>query len=241
MINTANESSVADVLILLVHYGFEIIDYTLEELIEKWLINHKIIWIRLAVIEALYQGRYKAISVEQILNIWQKKGNASYHFTQDFERLICKDITQASTFITQVITEENCAEINNYEQENEKELINKNIDNNQNILPISDINFDNLEEEIDREIIITNPEIQTVKNLTNNKEINSISQAEGEENLLNYDTIKENYNKSSVIFLDDPFPKQPIHKFVPPLDSSEFFARLKELMEDEENLVTEED
>ena len=91
MINTANESSIADVVNLLVYYGFEMIGYTVEEILEKWLINHQIILIRLAVLEALYQGRYKAISVEQILNLWQRKGNVHYHFTQDFEKLICKD------------------------------------------------------------------------------------------------------------------------------------------------------
>ncbi len=45
-------------------------------------------WIRIAVIEALYQGRYKAISVEQILSIWRRRGKILSHFNREFEAIV---------------------------------------------------------------------------------------------------------------------------------------------------------
>jgi len=49
-------------------------------------------WIRMAILEALYQGRYKVISVEEILKIWQRRGHPTFHFTGEFERLVCKNL-----------------------------------------------------------------------------------------------------------------------------------------------------
>ncbi len=74
---------------LLRHYSFDLGEYTVEQLLSYWLGQYDSNWIRLAVIEALYQGRYKAISVEQILALWQRRGQPSYHFNHEFERLVC--------------------------------------------------------------------------------------------------------------------------------------------------------
>ncbi len=46
----------------------------------------------LAVIEAIYQGRIKAVSIEHILNFWQKKGKVIKHFNSEFERLVTFDL-----------------------------------------------------------------------------------------------------------------------------------------------------
>jgi hypothetical protein len=46
----------------------------------------------MAVLEALYQGRYKVISVEEILKLWHRRGQPTFHFTHDFERLVCKNL-----------------------------------------------------------------------------------------------------------------------------------------------------
>ena len=89
-LNTAADFAVA----LLIHYSFELGGYTASELIDCWLHDYSANWVRLAVIEALYQGRYKAISVEQILAFWQRRGQAVYHFNHEFERLICGNFTQ---------------------------------------------------------------------------------------------------------------------------------------------------
>lgn len=74
---------------LLAYYSFDLGNQTIAELIANWLRHHSPQWIRSAVIEALYQGRYKAISVEQILAFWQRRNQPLCHFNHEFERLVC--------------------------------------------------------------------------------------------------------------------------------------------------------
>lgn len=78
---------------LLGRYGFESKGYTPPELLRKWRQQYPVKWIRLAVIEALYQGRYKVISIEQILSLWLRRTQATYHFTHEFEHLICRNLS----------------------------------------------------------------------------------------------------------------------------------------------------
>jgi hypothetical protein len=75
---------------LLNHYGFESDTQPLEELVEVWEQSYPHPWVRLAAIEALYQGRYKAVSVGQILATWQRRGQVIHHFNHEFERLISR-------------------------------------------------------------------------------------------------------------------------------------------------------
>ncbi len=82
---------------LLTHYSFDLGGYKAKELIARWQVQFPLHWLHLAVVEALYQGRYKAISVEQILNIWLRRGQASFHFNMEFERLICSKFPQILT------------------------------------------------------------------------------------------------------------------------------------------------
>ena len=79
---------------LLIHYSFDLGGYTAQQLIDHWLKDFSANWICSAVIESLYQGRYKAVSVEQILAFWRRRGLASYHFNHEFERLICGNLPQ---------------------------------------------------------------------------------------------------------------------------------------------------
>ena len=76
---------------LLVHYIFDLAGHTPSELIDRWLKDYPATWVHLAVVESLYQGRYKAVSVEQILAFWKRRGQALYHFNHDFERLVCSN------------------------------------------------------------------------------------------------------------------------------------------------------
>jgi hypothetical protein len=85
----------SQIAVLLTRYGFELKGITPQELIERWLKMYPAKWVRLAVVEALYQGRYKAISVEQILSIWQRRGQPTFHFTYDFERLVFRVLPPA--------------------------------------------------------------------------------------------------------------------------------------------------
>ena len=74
---------------LLEHYSFEIEGGSARELVSEWAVELPSEWLRLAVLEALYQGRYKAVSVSQILAIWERKQQPKTHFNGEFERLIC--------------------------------------------------------------------------------------------------------------------------------------------------------
>ncbi|OIP71255.1 MAG: hypothetical protein AUK48_12710 [Oscillatoriales cyanobacterium CG2_30_44_21] len=79
---------------LLRHYGFDFGGYTANDLMRAWSIFEPE-WVRQAIIEALFQGRYKAISVNQILIFWERKGEIICHHNREFERLICGDFSSA--------------------------------------------------------------------------------------------------------------------------------------------------
>ena len=82
---------------LLVQYSFDLNGYSASELINHWRKDYPLDWLHLAVIEALYQGRYKAISVQQILTFWQRRGQVSHHFNMEFERMICSKFPESLT------------------------------------------------------------------------------------------------------------------------------------------------
>jgi hypothetical protein len=94
MTDLANDLTVTQIAVLLTRYRFELKGYTPLEIIERWLRLYPIKWVRLAVVEALYQGRYKAISVEHILSIWLRRGRPMFHFSYEFERLIFRVLPQ---------------------------------------------------------------------------------------------------------------------------------------------------
>ncbi len=74
---------------LLAYYSHEVVDQTQEHLLEDWLETYPRQWVRLALIEALYRGRYKTISVGELLAAWTRRGQPLYHFNREFEALIC--------------------------------------------------------------------------------------------------------------------------------------------------------
>ncbi len=82
---------------LLIQYSFDLGGYTASELINRWLKDYPATWVCQSVIEALYQGRYKAVSVEQILFFWQRRGQALHRYNYEFERLICSNFPQILT------------------------------------------------------------------------------------------------------------------------------------------------
>ncbi|EKQ69266.1 hypothetical protein OsccyDRAFT_1891 [Leptolyngbyaceae cyanobacterium JSC-12] len=90
--HSASQSSAILAVDLLRHYSFELGQYNLSQQVDIWLDYYPAQWLPTAIIEALYQGRYKAISVEQILNIWQRRGHPVYHFNHEFERLVCGNL-----------------------------------------------------------------------------------------------------------------------------------------------------
>ena len=95
------DTIVAQTLALLNHYCFELPGTTAIDLLAGWLEKYQADWVRLAVIEALYRGRYKAVSVEQILNLWSRRQYASYGFNHEFERLICRKLPRNLTHLSE--------------------------------------------------------------------------------------------------------------------------------------------
>lgn len=87
-----NNAAAAAAALLLANYSFDVGGYRASELVERWSGHYPANWVRLAVIEALYQGRYKAVSVEQILVIWLRRNQPLYHFKYEFERLVCNKL-----------------------------------------------------------------------------------------------------------------------------------------------------
>ena len=84
----SQDKTITHIATLLSRYGFELNGVPIPQLIEDLSATYSVYWIRLAIVEALYQGRYKVISIEHILMIWKRRGQPTYHFNHDFERFI---------------------------------------------------------------------------------------------------------------------------------------------------------
>jgi hypothetical protein len=97
MLTTLPDTSANLAIALLINYSFDLSGYSANELVERWQTQYPLNWLHLAVIEALYQGRYKAVSVQQILVFWQRRDQAIYHFNMEFERMICSKFPQSLT------------------------------------------------------------------------------------------------------------------------------------------------
>lgn len=82
---------------LLTYYNFQDESQSQDQLLDHWLRSYPARWVRLALIEALYQGRYKSISVELLLQLWQRRGEPIYHFNGEFETLVCHNVPQTFT------------------------------------------------------------------------------------------------------------------------------------------------
>ena len=88
----SNDKTITKMAGLLYCYGFDLQGRSPVEYINHWLISCPRYWVRLAIVEALYQGRYKAISVDHILRLWKRRGHPTFHFPHEFERLICRNV-----------------------------------------------------------------------------------------------------------------------------------------------------
>lgn len=84
---------------LLTAYCFDLRGLAPTQLINEWLSTFSALWIRLAVIEALYLGRYKAISVEHLLQFWHVKGQPNFHFSPEFEQMISQKLPKSLTLV----------------------------------------------------------------------------------------------------------------------------------------------
>jgi hypothetical protein len=99
-------------------YAFDLGGDDPEKLLKYWLDLYHASWIRLATIEALYLGRYKAISIEHILSVWLRLGNPNTHFTYEFERLICRKLPKHLNELSDLNTSTNELSDINFTQTN---------------------------------------------------------------------------------------------------------------------------
>ncbi len=75
----------------LIRYGFDLAQREAEAWVLEWTQRFPVHWIPMALLEALYQGRYKAASVEQLLLLWGRRGEPRLGFGLDFSRRIWPD------------------------------------------------------------------------------------------------------------------------------------------------------
>lgn len=218
------DSTIAYAVALLGHYGFELRGYTAQELVELWLGKYPANWVRLGVIEALYQGRYKAISVEQILAVWLRRGQPIYRFNHEFERLISRKLPQDLTVPLEVnptsqVQEETLPPETSRPSQISNESVSSALDKEQEsrteqplVSKESQSNSNKLTEEELRETALSLPEDLPLQQT---------------ELSLPPDYTDYDWSRCEV-------SKQPIDCFTPPPDSSGFYLKLKAVAEQQE-------
>jgi hypothetical protein len=73
-------------------YGLELDDHQVDPIVATWLQKYDSAWIVKAIVESLYRGRYKIVSVDNILRDWQRLGKPRYNFTPEYEREILQNL-----------------------------------------------------------------------------------------------------------------------------------------------------
>ena len=93
-LSTGTERDYEQAKLLLEEYSFDLGGLSAETLVMIWQERLAVAtsWIRAAIIEALYQGRYKAVSVDQILQSWKRRDRPIRHFNSEFERTVFSPI-----------------------------------------------------------------------------------------------------------------------------------------------------
>lgn len=94
MTDSTTESILTTTTGLLTYYCYEAESQAEDSLLNRWFGDYSPEWVRLALIESLYRGRYKTISVGGLLADWKRKGQPLYHFNREFEALICHKFPQ---------------------------------------------------------------------------------------------------------------------------------------------------
>lgn len=189
---------------LLNHYKFELRGYTAPELVNLWLRNYQANWVRLGVIEALYQGRYKAVSVEQILAVWARRGQPVFRFTHEFERLISRKLPQRLTAKLGTKSTDSLVELSLPWLTSDSEVSESFTEENQQIsLTQEELTSASSIIKASTEIPIANDQ---PPELSSNARINAGYEA--------------NWSRCEI-------SKQPIDQFTPATDDSGFFLKLK--------------
>jgi hypothetical protein len=83
--NLADENVVVA---LILRYGFDLGEQSALSMVRSWSCKYDPSFLSLAVVESLHLGRYKAVSIEQVLNGWQRRGEAKPHFSEEFADMV---------------------------------------------------------------------------------------------------------------------------------------------------------
>ena len=201
-----NDPVISQAVELMNSYSLDLHGYTTEEILSQWLNKYHANWIRLAIIEALYLGRYKAISVEQILGVWARMGNPNPHFSHEFERLICRKLPRNSNTLP-----ENTSVTSSLEEKILKEKI----------AALNKSKGITSESFSPQEKTVENNKTGNNKKDPNKSTPESIGAAESDSK------ISQLKNRSR-----PNFEQEPIHDFTPTPDVSPFYHKLKSLAEE---------
>jgi hypothetical protein len=79
---------------LIAHYGLELEDSQVDDVVRPWLDRYEPTWVVKAIVESLYRGRYKVTSVDRILQDWSRIGQPRYWFSAEYERGILEKLPQ---------------------------------------------------------------------------------------------------------------------------------------------------
>ncbi|MBD2541487.1 hypothetical protein [Coleofasciculus sp. FACHB-SPT36] len=233
MTESTQDSATAYATTLLLYYCFELIrGYTAEELVAHWVRDFGADWVPLAVIEALYQGRYKAISVEQILNFWSRRGQALYHFNYDFERLVCRNFPQNLTEAAEPLPATFAANPEpSLERIKVKEAMNSVESSSTEAATAS-----NEAIAIAHPIAIAqtpSPEAaaSVLSEPTNTDNPRDVANSEDANASL---ALRSNHKNYQANWSRWDVSKRPIHQFIPTADDSEFYQKLKAVAQSDE-------
>lgn len=80
--------------VLLQHYSFDLDDDhdSAEQVVREWLDEYSPKWVVAAIVEAIFQGRFKTASVDNILLTWSLSGRPQHHFDSQFADLVCSKL-----------------------------------------------------------------------------------------------------------------------------------------------------
>ena len=242
MIESTQDSNAAYATALLVHYCFDLGGCKAEELVRSWLQNYKASWVRLAAIEALYQGRYKAVSVEQILATWNRRGRPIYRFNHEFERLIGRKFPY-NINATPDVTSEALSNTPRLPQVFSRQSIlpedpdgidsgsTASAEQETALVEVTDVSLDATETPSNFDENVSLPEQQEDAS----SESNSVADASFEETngSLSHSVDKDQLYQAD--WLRWEVRKRPINQFTPSKDASDFYLKLKAVVQHAED------
>lgn len=208
---------------LLSYYSLEPERYpqplTKSKVLGRWLRAYPEQWVRWALIESLYQGRYKTYSVEQILTMWYRRGQPTYHFNNEFEAMICNNIPRRmeKTESGNVGAEDSSADSLGLENPEESVAV----------FPSSEEDVEALSEAIDGKEQTLEPEMASDESQRESYWTNFFEPPSRDTRESVLTSVLNNNQLLPLTF--DRTGLEPIHRFMPEAEPIEFCEKLAEI------------